>query len=45
MWKIDPKHKHIHKNKHEHVETHMWNMFVIVGLLYGTQGRRERRRE
>jgi hypothetical protein len=23
---IDPKEKHIHKNKHDHVQTHMWNM-------------------
>jgi hypothetical protein len=23
MWKIDPKDKHIHRNKHEHIQTHM----------------------
>jgi hypothetical protein len=23
MWKIDPKDKHIHKNKHDHIQTHM----------------------
>jgi hypothetical protein len=21
MWKIDPKDKHIHKNKHDHIQT------------------------
>jgi hypothetical protein len=43
MWKIDPKDKHIHKNKHDHIQTHMWSMFVIVELLYGIRGRRERK--
>jgi hypothetical protein len=23
MWKIDPKDKHIQKNKHDHIQTHM----------------------
>jgi hypothetical protein len=23
MWKIDPKDKHIHKNKYDHTQTHM----------------------
>jgi hypothetical protein len=45
MWKIDPKDKLIHKNKHNQIQTHMQNMFVIVDLLYGTQGSRERKRE
>jgi hypothetical protein len=44
-WKIDPKDKHTHRNKHGHIETHMQNMFVTVELLYGTRGRRERKRE
>jgi hypothetical protein len=38
MWKIDPKDKHIHKNKHDHLQTHVENMFVIVELLYVTWG-------
>jgi hypothetical protein len=28
MWKIDPKHKHTHKNKHNHVQTHVYNVIV-----------------
>jgi hypothetical protein len=37
-WNIDPKDKtHTHKNKHIRVQTPMWNMFVIVKILYGTQ--------
>jgi hypothetical protein len=28
MCKIDPKDKHIHKAKHNHIQTHMYNMFV-----------------
>jgi hypothetical protein len=31
----------MHKNKHDHIQIHMQNMFVIVEILYGTQGRRE----
>jgi hypothetical protein len=23
MWKIDQKDKHVHKNMHEHIQTHM----------------------
>jgi hypothetical protein len=42
MWKIDPKDKRIHKNKHDHIRTHM---FVVVELLYETQGKKERKRE
>jgi hypothetical protein len=45
IWQIDPKDKHIHKNRHDHTQTQMWNMCVTVELLYGTQGRRERKRE
>jgi hypothetical protein len=45
MWKTEPKDKHIHKNKHDHTQTHAKNMFVTVELLYGTCGRRERKRE
>jgi hypothetical protein len=39
------KDKHIHKNRHDHTQTQMWNMFVTVELLYGTWGRRDRKRE
>jgi hypothetical protein len=35
----------IHKDRHDHTQTQMWNMFVTVELLYGTQRRRERKRE
>jgi hypothetical protein len=45
MWKIEPKDKHIHKTKHDYIQTYMKNMFIIVGLLYGTWGRKERKRE
>jgi hypothetical protein len=44
-WTIDPKDKHIHKNKHYNIQTHMYNMFVIVELLHGTQAKRESQRE
>jgi hypothetical protein len=37
MWKIDPKDKHVQK-------TNMI-IFLIVELLYGTWGKRERKRE
>jgi thiamine phosphate synthase YjbQ (UPF0047 family) len=43
--KKDSKYKHIHKNKHAHIQTHMYSKFVIVELLYGTWGKRERKRE
>jgi hypothetical protein len=33
MYKIDPKNKHVYKNKHDHIQTHMWNMFIVVELL------------
>jgi hypothetical protein len=36
MWKIDPKDKHTHKNKQDHIQTYMQKMFAIVGLLYVT---------
>jgi hypothetical protein len=45
MWKREPKDKHIYKNKQHHIQTYMYSMFVIVELFYGTQGRRERKRE
>jgi hypothetical protein len=35
----DPKDKHIHRNKHDHIQNHMWNIFVIVELVYGTWGK------
>jgi hypothetical protein len=35
--------KYKHKNKH--IQTQMYNMFVTVELLYGTQGKMERKRE
>jgi hypothetical protein len=39
------KDKQIHKNKHDHIQTQMYNMFATVELLYGTQGKRERKRK
>jgi hypothetical protein len=42
---IEPKEKHIHKNKHDNIHIYISNMFVIVELPYGTWGRRERKRE
>jgi hypothetical protein len=33
----------IEKNKRDHIQTHMENMFVIVELLHGTQRKRERK--
>jgi hypothetical protein len=45
MQKIDPKDKHTHKSKHDPIHIYIENLFVILGLLYGTQGRRERKRE
>jgi hypothetical protein len=37
--------KHIHKNKHDYIQTQMQNMFVTVKLLYRTQRKKERKRE
>jgi hypothetical protein len=34
--------KHIHKNKHNHIHIYIQNTFILVELLYSTQGRRER---
>jgi hypothetical protein len=31
-WRTDPKDKHIHKNKHDHTQTHMYNTYTIVEL-------------
>jgi hypothetical protein len=42
MWKIDPKDKHIHKNKYNHIQTDMQNTFVIVELFYETWRRKEK---
>jgi hypothetical protein len=39
------KDKHMHKNKHDHIQTQMYNMFAMVELLYGTSGKREMKRE
>jgi hypothetical protein len=39
------KDKHIHKNKHDYIQTQIQNMSVRVEILYGTQGKRERKRE
>jgi hypothetical protein len=33
MSKIDVKNKHIHKRKHDHIQTHIQNMFVIVDFF------------
>jgi hypothetical protein len=38
MWKTDTKDKLIHKNKHDHVQAHMQNMFITVELIYGNWG-------
>jgi hypothetical protein len=43
MWKIVTKEKYVQIN--DHAETQMWNRLVIVELLYGSQGKRERQRE
>jgi hypothetical protein len=45
MWQVDSKDKDIHKNKHDYIQTHMYNMLVILEPLYGTWGKRERKRE
>jgi hypothetical protein len=45
MLKIDPKGKHIHKNKQDHTQSYMYNMSVIVELHCGTWGRKERKRK
>jgi hypothetical protein len=37
--------KHIYKNKHGHTQTQMYNMLLVVEVLYGTQGKKERKRE
>jgi hypothetical protein len=39
MWKKDPKINIYTKNKHDHVQTQMKNLFVTVELLYGTPER------
>jgi hypothetical protein len=36
------KDKHIHKNKHDQIQTQMQNMFVTVELLYGTWVKKEK---
>jgi hypothetical protein len=45
MWKIDPKDKHIPKNKHDHIQTQMLSMFLTAETLYGTQGKVQRKRK
>jgi hypothetical protein len=42
MWKIDPKDKHTQRQTWSFTNS---KMFVIVELLYGTWGMRERKRE
>jgi hypothetical protein len=44
FWKIDPKDKHIHKNKHDYTQIYKQNVFVTVELLYDMLGRRERKK-
>jgi hypothetical protein len=39
------KDKYTLKNKHYLIQTEMLNVFVTVKQLYGTQGKRERKRE
>jgi hypothetical protein len=43
MWKIDPKDKHIHKNKHYHIQNHLQNIFVIVELRERGKGKENNR--
>jgi hypothetical protein len=45
MWNLNPKGKHILKNKHDNIQTYMYNRFAIVELPYVTQGRRDGKRE
>jgi hypothetical protein len=45
MWKIDPKDKYVHKNKHDHIQAYISNMFVEVKHLFENWGRREKKRE
>jgi hypothetical protein len=37
--------KQIHKKKHDHIQSELYNMVLIVELLYGTRGKRKRKRE
>jgi hypothetical protein len=41
MWKIDPKDEHTHKPSMDILQ----NMFAIAEVLYGSQGRKERKEE
>jgi hypothetical protein len=45
MWKIDPKDKHMYKNKHDHIHMDIQNIFLIVEPFYGTSKKKERKRE
>jgi hypothetical protein len=41
VWKIEPKDKHIQKNKQDNIHIYIQNMFVIVKPCYGTwEGRK-----
>jgi hypothetical protein len=44
MQKVDPKDKHIHKNKHDHIHIYRSNTLVIVESHNRTQGKMERKR-
>jgi hypothetical protein len=37
------KDKHLYKNKHDHIQIQLQNMFVTVELLYVTWGKRKRK--
>jgi hypothetical protein len=39
------KYYHIHKSKHDHIQTQKENMFITVELLYGIWGKKEKKRE
>jgi hypothetical protein len=43
MWKIDPKDKHILKNKHDQIQTLMYNMFATwnYSMELGERGKRK----
>jgi hypothetical protein len=43
-WKIDPKNKHIHKNKYYHIQTHVEHV-CNSGTTVWNSGRRKRKRE
>jgi hypothetical protein len=46
IWKIDPNDKPIHKNKHDHIQTQLLNMFVCnSGTTSCNLGKEGKKRE